>query len=129
VRPRASFLPKFCLLLTSVLASVAWAGTENVLHTFTGADGEDPNTGVIFDGAGNLYGTTFYGGEADCGVVFKLAPSADGWTYSTIYTFRGAADGGHPSSPLIFDAAGNLYGATYGQSITRGGAASAPCSS
>lgn len=101
-----------CLLF----GSVASAGTEKVLHEFAIADGENPYDGVIFDAAGNLYGTTFYGGSLlEAGVVFKLAPAAGGrWTESAIYTFQGGADGSHPYSPLVFDAAGNLYGASYG---------------
>jgi uncharacterized repeat protein (TIGR03803 family) len=122
MKPRVSARAKFLAVAISVLllGSFAWAGTEQVLHTFTIADGEYPYAGVIFDGSGNLYGTTFYGGStacngAGCGVVFKLAPAAGGgWTESTIYTFKGLADGNHPYSPLIFDAAGNLYGTTYG---------------
>ncbi len=103
-----------------LLAFFAHAGTEKVLHAFNIADGELPYDGVVFDNAGNLYGTTFYGGSTDCdgagcGVVFKLTPRADGeWTESAIYTFTGGADGSHPYSPLIFDAAGNLYGGTFG---------------
>jgi uncharacterized repeat protein (TIGR03803 family) len=90
--------------------------TESVLYSFTGgADGSSPQAGLIFDAAGNLYGTTVGGGDWDncgsgCGVVFKLAPNPDGtWTYSVLYSFTGA-DGGGPVAGLIFDAAGNLYG-------------------
>jgi uncharacterized repeat protein (TIGR03803 family) len=94
--------------------------TESVLHSFTGTDGDDPSAGLIFDAAGNLYGTTFYGGVANsqcpapytCGVVFKLVPNPDGsWTESVLHRFTGA-DGHGPGGGLIFDAAGNLYGTT-----------------
>jgi len=122
VKPRMSSLSKFVVAAVCILlfGSVAQAGTEKVLHTFAFTDGENPYTGVLFDGAGNLYGTTFYGGGAacnagGCGVVFKMAPAiGGGWTESTVYAFTGGADGSHPYSALIFDAAGNLYGATYG---------------
>ena len=89
--------------------------TESVLHSFTGgADGEEPSAGVIFDTAGNLYGTTGGGGAHSYGVVFKLAPSSDGtWTESVLYSFTGGADGGQPQAGVIFDAAGNLYGTTF----------------
>jgi hypothetical protein len=90
-----------------------------VLLDFDGDDGSTPTTGLIFDSAGNLYGTTQYGGPGDCndryigagcGIVFELTPSLDGvWTEKILYTFHGP-DGAFPSSALIFDAAGNLYG-------------------
>src|ERR1019366_5206409 len=55
--------------------------TEHVLHTFAGgADGANPLAGVILDRRGNLYGTTSYGGTANCGIAFKLVPNpAGGW--------------------------------------------------
>jgi uncharacterized repeat protein (TIGR03803 family) len=100
--------------------------TESVLHTFAyGADGANPAAGLIFDAAGNLYGTTSVGGDptacpslfpaglAGCGIAFKLKPNADGtWTESILHTFNGGAGGTNPSGGLIFDAAGNLYGTT-----------------
>jgi uncharacterized repeat protein (TIGR03803 family) len=95
-------------------------GNETVLYSFcpTGeyfncTDGNFPNA-VIQDAAGNLYGTTFYGG-AGLGVVFKLAPPAQeggAWTESVLYSFTGGADGGLPYASVIQDAAGNLYGTT-----------------
>jgi uncharacterized repeat protein (TIGR03803 family) len=90
--------------------------TEHVLHRFTGADGYEPDAGVILDAAGNLYGTATLGGAYGHGVVFKLAPNPDGsWTDSTIHDFKGGKDGGCPDhSDLILDAAGNLYGVTAG---------------
>jgi uncharacterized repeat protein (TIGR03803 family) len=88
--------------------------TESVLHSFTrGADGGFPFAGLTFDAAGNLYGTTVVGGANGAGVVFQLAPNADGtWTESVLHSFTGGEDGGNPASGLIFDAAGNLYGTT-----------------
>jgi uncharacterized repeat protein (TIGR03803 family) len=91
---------------------------ETVLHDFTvGKGGAVPLAGLIFDFAGNLYGTTYYGGRGNCsrrcGVVFELTPSAGGkWTESVLYAFTGGSDGGNPSYGLIFDTAGNLYGTT-----------------
>ena len=84
--------------------------TESVLHDFNGRDGVAPNGGLIFDAAGNFYGTTEHGGTDQFGTVFKLAPNADGsWTESVLYRFRGnPAD--TPFAGLIFDGAGNLYG-------------------
>ena len=86
--------------------------TESVLHSFTLADGADPLCTLIFDAAGNLYGTTFFGGAHNQGTVFKLAPNSDGtWTESVLLSFTGP-DGAGPSAGLTFDADGNLYGTT-----------------
>ena len=89
--------------------------TESVLHSFTGgSDGEDPQSGVIFDPSGNLYGTTTYGGASGVGVVYKLTPNSDGtWTESVLHIFTGGKDGGKPAlGNLTFDPSGNLYGTT-----------------
>jgi uncharacterized repeat protein (TIGR03803 family) len=89
--------------------------TENVLYSFTShEDGDRPSGQLIFDAAGNLYSTTVYGGgDKQQGTVFKLSPNPDGsWTESVLYSFTGGADGYQPSAPLMFDAAGNLYGTT-----------------
>jgi uncharacterized repeat protein (TIGR03803 family) len=91
--------------------------TERVLHSFSGADGNNPRASLIFDTAGTLYGTTIGGGSNDRGTVFKLTSNTDGtWTESVVYSFTGGADGCAPWANLIFDAGGNLYGTT-----TRGG--------
>jgi uncharacterized repeat protein (TIGR03803 family) len=91
--------------------------TESVLYSFCSesncADGQNPAAGLIFDAAGNLYGTTQWGGTGDAGTVFKLAPNPDGnWTESVLYSFPRDCDGDDPVGGLIFDAAGNLYGTT-----------------
>jgi uncharacterized repeat protein (TIGR03803 family) len=86
------------------------AGNFAILHSFTGgADGSDPDAGVIRDSAGNLYGTTFGGGINGEGVVYKLDPAGE---ETLLYAFTGGADGGKPYAGLIFDPAGNLYGTT-----------------
>jgi uncharacterized repeat protein (TIGR03803 family) len=88
--------------------------TEKILYTFQGGpDGMAPFAGVIFDNTGNLYGTTFLGGANDDGTVYELTPSGPGWTESIIYSFRGGEDGFEVYSGVIFDAAGNLYGASF----------------
>ena len=89
--------------------------TESVLYKFTGGtDGGDPFGGLIFDAAGNLYGTAQNFGASGFGTVFKLTPNSDGsWKESVLYSFTGGADGGVPRAGVIFDAAGsNLYGTT-----------------
>jgi uncharacterized repeat protein (TIGR03803 family) len=84
--------------------------TQSVLHEFTGEDGMQP-MGVIFDTAGNLYGSAEFGGVGDAGTVFKLTPHSNGsWTESVLHKFTGM-DGSNPNS-VILDAAGNLYGTT-----------------
>jgi len=88
--------------------------TESVLYTFLGgSDGEVPICGLVFDAAGNLYGTTSAGGAHNLGTVFELSPvSGGGWTKSILFNFAGGASGANPEGNLIFDAAGNLYGVT-----------------
>jgi uncharacterized repeat protein (TIGR03803 family) len=89
--------------------------TETVLYSFSGgSDGAFPSSAVVFDGLGNLYGTTLEGGNSDCtfgcGTVFKLTPSPNGWSETSLYSFSGGADGAVPSPSLVIDSSGNLYG-------------------
>jgi uncharacterized repeat protein (TIGR03803 family) len=88
----------------------------SVLHSFTGGkDGGNPYGNVILDSAGNLYGTSMMGGNGSCGTVFRLAPGSDGkWNETVLHAFRCGALVTSPEG-LVFDAAGNLYGATVGQ--------------
>lgn len=106
----------------SPTASGTW--TEKVLHSFTADDGNQPSAGLIFDAAGNLYGTTPFGGDVagSIGTVFELSPSASGdWTENVLYSFNIATGGAMPYAGLIFDAAGNLYGATAGGGANNNG--------
>jgi len=95
--------------------------SETILHGFTGGtDGAEPYAGLIFDNVGNLYGTTYEGGNLacsggggqGCGVVFQLAPVGSGWTENILYSFQSSRDGAFPMGGLIFDQFGNLYGTT-----------------
>jgi uncharacterized repeat protein (TIGR03803 family) len=96
--------------------------TETPIYSFTGgSDGRFPQSGVIFDSPGNLYGTTQNGGAYDAGTVFKLSPSGSGWVIQTLYTFQGGNDGQFPVGGLIFDGFGNLYGTTTGAGVAEGG--------
>ena len=81
-----------------------------MLHSFTGADGSSPWAGLVFDAAGNLYGTTVGGGAYNYGVMFKLKPTSSGWSERVLHSFLGY--GRRPRGPVIFDRAGNLYGTT-----------------
>src|ERR1022692_3872096 len=87
------------------------SGHQTVLYSFTGgADGGYPYAGVIRDSAGNLYGTTYYGGTANAGVVYKLDSTGQ---ETVLYTFTAWPDGAYPQAGVIRDSAGNLYGTTY----------------
>jgi uncharacterized repeat protein (TIGR03803 family) len=85
---------------------------EDVLYHFDGIQGSGPIGGLIFDAAGNLYGTTCCGGSANDGVAFKLSPSVGGtWAYTVLHVFQGKP-GRYPAAALVFDGAGHLYGTT-----------------
>jgi hypothetical protein len=107
-------------------AGEAWA--ETVLYVFKGPtydDDSNPDGGLIIDGAGNLYGTTAYGGtgncilagvQAGCGTVYELSPPmqpSGTWTETILYSFPTALQGYFPRGDLVFDSKGNLYGSTY----------------
>jgi len=101
--------------------------TETVLYVFKGnasGDGNTPVGSVIIDSSGNLYGTTGYGGtgscvllgeKVGCGTVYELSPPAQkggAWTETILYSFPTTKQGYLPNGNLVFDKAGNLYGAT-----------------
>jgi uncharacterized repeat protein (TIGR03803 family) len=93
------------------------SGEEQVLYSFKGSDGASPNGGLILDSEGHLFGTTSFGGAGSCpsvgkngcGIVFVLSQSG---TEHVLYSFQGGSDGAFPSSTLVRDTAGNLYGTT-----------------
>jgi uncharacterized repeat protein (TIGR03803 family) len=90
------------------LSPVKGKWKKTVLYRFAGGtDGSDPESGLIMDTLGNLYGTTFYGGTQGIGTVYELSPSAliTGWTEKVIYDVGGYAG-------LTMDAAGNIFGAS-----------------
>lgn len=102
-------------LVRPVPPKTAW--TEIVLYNFTaGNHGGEPQAGVVFDKAGNLYGTTTRAGDFRHGTVFQLIPPATPggkWTESTLHSFDPASgDGSSPIGELALDSAGNLYGVT-----------------
>src|SRR5271157_843229 len=108
------------------------SGTETVLYSFHAVphppsiilrgpwviDGANPESGLVMDALGNLYGTTSLGGDymrqgggpATWGTLFEV--TADG-SEKVLYRFTGGADGGNPRGGVIFDAQGNLYGTTW----------------
>lgn len=88
-----------------------------VLHTFlgNGGDGTIPDAGLVFDAAGNLYGTTSAGGSNGYGTVFELTPGTGGsWTETVLYSWGNTPSDDAPRAGVILDAAGNLYGTTPG---------------
>lgn len=101
-------------------------GTEQLLYSFLGfsgsnSDGWFPESSLVEDSKGNLYGTTFIGGLIDCnspstntgcGTVFELSPNGSGYTETVIYKFTGESDGLYPGTGLVIDSDGNLYGTT-----------------
>jgi uncharacterized repeat protein (TIGR03803 family) len=100
-------------------SSTGWS--KKTLYTFTGTpDGNLPNNALVFDSAGNLYGTTELGGSSNvvcaggaCGTVFKLSPGMSGtWSETLVHAFTGTDDGRTPAAVTI-DAEGNLFGTTY----------------
>jgi len=109
-----------CGTVFKLMPSSGGSWTEKVLYSFgaSSTDGALPVAGVILDGAGNIYGTTWRGGHStnpqNGGTVFELSPGADdSWTEKLLYSFSAAGqDGGSPNGSLIFDAKGNLYGTT-----------------
>ncbi len=121
----------FCLALTVMSCTLAFGQTYKVLWSFDNANGAAPLGNLVSDSAGNLYGTTQYGGSgiacnSGCGTVFELSPSSDGtWSETVLYNFCSdfenslCLDGQLPVAGLVFDNAGNLYGTT-----TYGGAGS-----
>ncbi len=101
--------------VVATLASGALAANkEKVLYSFTGgSDGGDPHSTLVFDGAGNAYGTTVRGGDLDFGTVFKLTPHSNGkWTETVLYSFLAGSDGKNPYGGVTIDSKGNLWGTT-----------------
>jgi uncharacterized repeat protein (TIGR03803 family) len=93
--------------------SGGWA--KAIIHNFgEGSDGQNPYTGLIIDGQGNLYGTTFNGGSLGYGTVFELSPNGSGGFNETVlHNLFAGSDAAHPYGPLILDSQGNLYGTSY----------------
>jgi len=113
------------VLLLVAIAAAGASAQVTVLHYFTGEpDGTFPYAGLIFDKAGNLYGTAEHGGNSTgrygAGIAFELSPHGNGsWNESVLTTF--GDDGGYPEGTLTFDSAGNLYGTTLSGGTFGGG--------
>jgi uncharacterized repeat protein (TIGR03803 family) len=112
-----------CGVIYELSPSSSGTWTETILYVFqnlAGNGGSIPSGRIVRDAAGNIYGTTEYGGEISsncpapgCGTVFKLSNNNGTWTRETLHFFgQNAGDGKNPIGPLTIDAAGNLYGTT-----------------
>jgi uncharacterized repeat protein (TIGR03803 family) len=127
-RPSTAFLATLAIFTVTLLATStrAVAQKEKLLYSFgtVRMDGDYPQAGLVLDNAGNLYGTTSEGGAYNEGTVIELMRKAGGrWTERILHSFKGSADGAHPSANLIFDASGNLYGTTYEGGVHASGTA------
>ena len=90
-----------------------WKLTVLYNFSFEGRGGYLNFASLVFDTAGNLYGTTTYGGDRNSGTVFELTPTAAGWTETVLHSFNDdGTDGVNPYASPVFDSGGNLYGTT-----------------
>jgi uncharacterized repeat protein (TIGR03803 family) len=114
-KPAIHKLLVVALCFFTVSTQTLWAVSEKVVHAFTSSkDGQYSYAALIFDSAGNLYGTTGSGGTYNCGTVFEETPGSNGWTESVVYAFNGVTDGCSPAvASVLIDPSGNLYGTTY----------------
>ena len=97
--------------------------TQTILHSFDSLDGYEPYAGLAMDSAGNLYGTTRFGGSENQGTLFEVTPAGDGtWTETVLHNFGSTTtDGLQPYSTPYLDSAGNIYGTTIGGGTYRNG--------
>jgi len=106
---------EYCGVVFELSPSTDGNWKYTILHRFTGGrDGGSPQAGLVFDAAGNLYGSAYAGGASGGGVIFELSPQSDGtWKETTLHSFTGRGkDGAYPSFRPILDDAGNIYGTT-----------------
>ncbi|HUD99268.1 MAG TPA: choice-of-anchor tandem repeat GloVer-containing protein [Bryobacteraceae bacterium] len=110
-------LPVCLWTVAAIGAAQAQPAVEHIIHTFGNfSNGASPYGTPVLDPSGNLYGTTYQGGAANLGVVFRTGNAG----YKVLHSFKGGTDGANPYTGATLDPAGNLYGTTY-----QGGAANA----
>ena len=118
MKPSDSFLRAsltLAMMFPLTLSAAAASPQEQTLYRFHGTgDGENPQSTLIADSQGNLYGTNEFGGGSFYGTIFQLVPPKSGgaWTENTLYSFKNTGDGARPTAGLVFDTAGNLFGTT-----------------
>jgi uncharacterized repeat protein (TIGR03803 family) len=102
--------------ITSVVVTCTTPVEQDLYSFGKQPDGNTPTSNLVFDGSGNLYGTTNGGGAYGKGTVFRLTPNNGQWSETLLYSFcpqlQTCVDGAIPDAGLVFDTAGNLYGAT-----------------
>jgi uncharacterized repeat protein (TIGR03803 family) len=104
--------------ITLLASTNSWAEARTLYSFRGGSDGANPHGSLIADSAGNLYGTTEFGGGSSatcpngCGTVFELVKTSSGYQEKVLYPFQGGSDGLGPWAAVTLDAAGNLYGTT-----------------
>jgi uncharacterized repeat protein (TIGR03803 family) len=105
-----------CFSLNMLIPPAVAGGQWGVLQPVSGTRPGTVNAGLVRDSHGNLYGAAT-GGRNNTGYVFQIVPVGDPvynqWTFSVIYNFQAANDAAAPTSSLVIDSAGNLYGASY----------------
>ncbi len=101
------------LTISLFLATGASASNENIINNFSGPNGVNPAGSVILDSSGNIYGTTYVGGDHGAGTVYQLKNTGGDWSESVLYNFTRGNDGGNPETgALVVDSSGSLYGTT-----------------
>ena len=107
----AIIIATFTITIATVPAAHAQA-SETILYSL-GNKGDEPHDGLVFDASGNLFGTAVDGGATGRGSIFELSPvTGGGWRETVVHSFDYSRDGAFPIAGLVFDKAGNLYGAT-----------------
>jgi uncharacterized repeat protein (TIGR03803 family) len=104
----------FVTISAATITQAAAAAPLRTPITFNGPNGASPYAGLIFDRAGNLYGTTPNGGAYGYGAVFELSHTGSDWAETILYSFctYNCLDGSSPEAALLLDSEGNLYGTT-----------------
>src|SRR5205085_9655020 len=117
MKNHALIIPLALMALSFTLTTTAFAQyTESVLYNFdsNGNNQASPWGNLVADASGNLFGASEQGGANGYGSIFEASRSSTGWNVTELYSFTIGDDGGFPKSGVILDAAGNLYGTTYG---------------
>ena len=109
----ANFISQLACAVLLLFTYATQAQTLRVLHTFSGADGLSPYSGVTQDRAGNLYGTTYAGGSTQLGTVYELKRVGSNYTHNQLHVFAGGNDGEQPYGGVVFGTDQGLYGTTW----------------